>query len=86
MCGVRTESVRSCLSDWHVCLVVCCGVWCVQVALSLDLGARSVEFFKNGASVRKCVLNTGEVCLAICFGGSNQRVTIAVGVWVVAVG
>ncbi len=49
-----------------------------RAAFVVDLGARSIEFFKNGTSIRRCALNTGEVCMAMCFGGSGQRFTITV--------
>jgi hypothetical protein len=53
-----------------------------RAAFVVDLGARFIEFFKNGSSVRRCALNTGEVCLAMCFGGGGQRFTITVRIGV----
>ena len=57
-----------------------------RLTLVVDMDARSVEFVVKDRSVKTCQLpaGVGRVRLAACFGGSNQRLRIVDGGYLLA--
>ncbi len=47
-----------------------------RVKLELDMGAKTLRFLRNFEQVQKMKILDNEVCLAACFGDSDQRVEI----------
>ena len=42
------------------------------VGLHLDMDGKKVDFFVNANFIKSCTILSESVCMAVCFGGSNQ--------------